>query len=293
MDAEKTNKSIMTIRTVLGLAGLDITKRIKLVRHKDSRDAITINGKTVVGNPYDWYLNDRKKFIAYQSEQHKDIFKDVDYVVSFIGEDGTLARMVGVYQILGRDTERENLTGVDKFCYKMVELDGFDELNERVIVDWGDSARTFHQWLDKNDKVIVAVERKGFDWVCPNYEEISLTYGELSHVINESLDAWKRKLTVVNGIYVISDRKTGKLYVGSTYNRDGIWGRWEDYARTGHGGDVELASLVAETPDYAKDNFVWSILQTLPLNVSDIEAIRVETLWKNKLGRSVCLLNRN
>ena len=61
MEAKQTNKSFMTIRTVLGLAGLDITKRIKLVRHKDSRDAITINGKTVVGNPYDWYLNDRKK----------------------------------------------------------------------------------------------------------------------------------------------------------------------------------------------------------------------------------------
>lgn len=111
---------------------------------KTASDAITINGKTVVGNPYDWYLNDRKKFIAYQSEQHKDIFKDVDYVVSFIGEDGTLARMVGVYQILGRDTERENLTGVDKFCYKMVELDGFDELQRGVfIVDWGDSQGHF------------------------------------------------------------------------------------------------------------------------------------------------------
>ena len=293
MEAKQTNKSILTIRTVLGLAGLDITKRIKLVRHKDSRNAITINGKTVIGNPYDWYLNDRETFIAYQSEQHKDIFKDVDYVVSFIGEDGTLARMVGVYQILGRDTERENLTGCGKYCYKMVEVDGFDELNERVIVDWGDSARAFHQRLDKNDKAIVAVERKGFDWVCPDYEEISLTYGQLSHIVNEGLEAWKRKLTTVNGIYAISDRKTGKLYVGSAYNRDGIWGRWEDYARTGHGGDVQLANLIAEDPDYAKDNFVWSILQTLPLNVSDIEAIRVETLWKNKLGRSVCLLNKN
>ena len=59
MEAKQTNKSIMTIRTVLCLAGLDITKRIKLVRHKDSRDAITINGETVVGDPYDWYLNDR------------------------------------------------------------------------------------------------------------------------------------------------------------------------------------------------------------------------------------------
>lgn len=293
MELKQTSKSIFTIRNVLALAGLDTTKRIKLVRHKDSRESITINGRVVNGNPYEWYLTDRETFIAYQSEQHKDIFKDVDYVVSFIGEDGTLARMVGVYQILGRDTERENLTGVDKFCYKMVELDGFDELNERVIVDWGDSARTFHQWLDKNDKAIVAVERKGFDWVCPDYEEISLTYGQLSHVINERLDAWKRKLTVVNGIYVISDRKTGKLYVGSTYNRDGIWGRWKDYAKTGHGEDVELVKLIDEDPDYAKRNLVWSILQTLPLDVSDKEAIRVETLWKNKLGRSACMLNDN
>lgn len=155
----------------------------------------------------------------------------------------------------------------------MVELDGFDELNERVIVDWGDSARTFHQWLDKNDKSIVAIERKGFDWVCPDYEEINLTYGELSHIINESLDAWKRKLTVVNGIYVISDRETGKLYVGFTYNRDGIWDEWKTMQGLEHGGDVELANLMAESPDYAKNNFVWSILQTLPLNVSDIEAL--------------------
>lgn len=139
----------------------------------------------------------------------------------------------------------------------------------------------------------MAVERKGFDWVCPDYEEISLTYGELSHIVNERLDAWKRKLTAVNGIYAISDRKTGKLYVGTTYNPDGIWGRWEEYAKTGHGKDVELVKLMATDPDYAKDNFVWSILQTLPLNVSAREAIRVETLWKNKLGRSVCLLNRN
>ena len=53
MEAKLINKSILTIRMVLDLAGLDITKRIKLVRHKDSRDAITVNGKTVVGNPYD------------------------------------------------------------------------------------------------------------------------------------------------------------------------------------------------------------------------------------------------
>ena len=61
---------------------------------------------------------------------------------------------------------------------------------------------------------------------------------------------WRDKLSACNCIYVISDSNTGKLYVGSTYNSRGIWGRWEEYAKTGHGGDVELKKLLAEDPNY-------------------------------------------
>lgn len=86
---------------------------------------------------------------------------------------------------------------------------------------------------------------------------------------------------------------TGKLYVGSTYNREGIWGRWKDYAKTGHGNDVELMRILETDPNYAKDNFTWSILQVLPLGISENEAVRIETLWKNKLGREACKLNKN
>ena len=59
----------LTISKILELAGLDVTKRIKLVRHKASNDTQEIDGKPAEGNPYDWYVNDRQKFIAYQSEQ--------------------------------------------------------------------------------------------------------------------------------------------------------------------------------------------------------------------------------
>ena len=96
----------LTISKILELAGLDVTKRIKLVRHKASNDTQEIDGKPAEGNPYDWYVNDRQKFIAYQSEQREDRFKDVDYIISFIGEEGTIARMVGVYEVLGYDEER-------------------------------------------------------------------------------------------------------------------------------------------------------------------------------------------
>ena len=284
----------LTISKILELAGLDITTRIKLVRHKAAKNTQTIDGKPVDGTPYDWYREDPAKFIAYQSEQKEDRFKDVDYIVSFIGEEGTMARLVGVYEILGYDEARASRVGTGKFYYKMAEVQGaIEEYNERVIIDWGKSALSWHQWLKKNDKAVVAIERKGIDWFCPSYEEIKLPYAQLARIVEDNIDIWRHKLTACNCIYVISDSKTGKLYVGSTYNRDGIWGRWKDYAKTGHGDDVELIKLLQEDPNYAKDNFTWSILQTLPLGISENEAVRIETLWKNKLGREVCKLNKN
>ena len=285
--------AILTISKLLSEAGLDITKKIKLVRHKDSRKEQLIEGIPVVGNPYEWYIKDRQTFINYQGEQSEDRFKDVDYIVSFIGEEGTTARMVGVYRILGLDEEKMKRIANGRFFYRMEEVSGFDELNERVIIDWGKSAITWHQWLHKNDKEVVAIERKGIDWVCPDYEEIMLSYEQLQRVFNEQISVWKNKLSASNCIYVISDSKSGNLYVGSTYNREGIWGRWKDYASTGHGGDVELVKLLEADPEYAKKYFTWAILQVLPLGIQDEKAISIETLWKNKLGRTACALNRN
>lgn len=252
-----------------------------------------IEGKPVDGNPYEWYIKDRQKYIAYQSEQSEALFKDVDYIVSFIGEEGTTARMVGVYRILGLDQERIDKVNNGHFYYKMAEVSGFEELNERVIIDWGKSTITWHQWLHKNDKEVVAIERKGIDWVCPDYEEIILSYEQLQRIFKDQISVWKNKLSSSNCIYVISDSKSGSLYVGSTYNREGIWGRWKDYASTGHGGDVELIKLLEADPEYAKKYFTWAILQVLPLGIQDEKAIHIETLWKNKLGRSACSLNKN
>lgn len=285
--------AILTISKLLNEAGLDTTKRIKLLRHKDNRKGLMIEGKPVDGKPYEWYIKDRQKFIAYQSEQSEALFKDVDYIVSFIGEEGTTARMVGVYRILGLDQERIDKVNNGHFYYKMAEVSGFEELNERVIIDWGKSTITWHQWLHKNDKEVVAIERKSIDWVCPDYEEIILSYEQLQRIFKDQISVWKNKLSSSNCIYVISDSKSGSLYVGSTYNREGIWGRWKDYASTGHGGDVELIKLLEADPEYAKKYFTWAILQVLPLGIQDEKAIHIETLWKNKLGRSACSLNKN
>ena len=85
-----------------GMPGIT-SKKVKLVRHKDNRGEILVNGKKEVGDPYSWYVDDPQIFLDYQSEQSKDVFKDVDYIVSFIGEEGTTARMIGVFRVDGYD----------------------------------------------------------------------------------------------------------------------------------------------------------------------------------------------
>ena len=286
--------AIITISKLLREAGLDISKKIKLVRHKDCRSSQIVDGIEKKGSPYDWYLHDRETFIAYQSEQGSEVFKGVDYIVSFIGEEGTTARMVGVYRVLGLDLQKCAQTDTNHIFYKMEEVkEVFDELNERIIIDWGKSAISWHQWLDRNDKDVISIERKGIDWVCPDYEEIHLSYAQLQRIFNNGIGVWKNRLTACNCIYVISDNNSGKLYIGSTYNSQGIWGRWADYAKTGHGDNVELMKLLEDDPDYATKYFKWSILQTLPLNINNDKAIAIETRWKDKLGRAVCALNNN
>lgn len=284
---------ILSIRELLSLRGLDVNKRIKVVRHKDSRKEVIIRGKLEQGNPYDWYRYRRELFIGYQSEQGKEVFKDVDYIVSFIGEYGTTARFVGVYHIDGMN-ETTFPDGSICYDYQMSQVSGFEELEERIIIDWGSSAISWHQWLTKDkDKEVIEIT-PGFDNVFPGYENVLLRLGDIQNIIlKKEYPEWKRMLSAVNCIYVISDKKSKSLYIGSTYNQEGIWGRWKQYAETnGHGHDITLRELCKADPLYG-NNFSWSILEILPLNISQDEAVAIETRYKNKLGREVCSLNNN
>jgi hypothetical protein len=112
---------MITIQELLFNRNLDKSAKIKLVRHKQvGRDL------------YNLYRTDRPEFLVYQNSQSKDVFCGVDYIVSFIGEDGLLSRFIGVYKL----TDRKKLAE-DHFEYKMEEVkEFFDDLKERVIIKW-------------------------------------------------------------------------------------------------------------------------------------------------------------
>lgn len=86
-------------------------KRIRLIRHKDNRKVKLIDGKEYANSLFDLYLNEHDVFLSYQSEQVAKRFKDVDYIVAFIGEESTSSRFVGVFKNNGVIKEIEDYNG--------------------------------------------------------------------------------------------------------------------------------------------------------------------------------------
>ena len=90
----------------------------------------------------------------------------------------------------------------------------------------------------------------------PGYEGISVSFEELETLVRNDKPDWKAALESVKGIYLISDTKTGRRYVGSAYGEQAIWSRWRSYIESGHGGNVELRALVADPSlDYCPADF--------------------------------------
>jgi hypothetical protein len=60
--------------------------------------------------------------------------------------------------------------------------------------------------------------------------------------LNKLPQGWITVFKASKGIYLLTCPKTKEQYVDSATGDEGFWGRWQDYVRTGHGGDVALKS---------------------------------------------------
>lgn len=277
---------MITIQELLLNRGLPQDAKVKLVRHIDPRfDLHTL------------YTTRREIFLRYQSMQANDVFKGCDYIVSFVGEENSTARFVGVFRIVGKTVGIEefasgNIAFNGNFTYTMEEVDGFADLSEHVVVRWN-NPRAWHQWID-NPMEVIEISPGLHYRMFADYLDLILSFHELREIVRNGYKDWRIALSSVKGVYLITDISTGKLYVGSAYGDNGIWGRWCDYVSTsGHGGNKLLLELTKSDPDYALKNFRFSILMLLPKTITPQEAIHKETLFKRKLGSNAFGLNEN
>ena len=130
--------------------------------------------------------------------------------------------------------------------YLLEKVPGYEDLEERIVIDWGKSTRSWHQWL--SPKEVVEVLPKGYTRPFPGYLDFILTYDELARLVthHESNREWHIALSAMAGIYLILHPGTGAQYVGSAYGPQGILGRWRQYVSTGHGGNILFGGPVPD-----------------------------------------------
>jgi hypothetical protein len=280
---------MLTLESLLVPFGLDLQKKVRLVRHQDRRYDVT-------------RLYRAGQLDFYQSIQSEAAFGDAETLVVFIGEAGTHALFVGVYAVrsVSRGERHKIPAG---FMYPEMPTEGhfkydlrldtrFQELVGRVVIDWGKGTRKWVQHFKHKD--VIEVLPRGYVRGFPGFLDVLLTYDELVRIVQHpaSHREWHLRLGSMAGIYLIVDTVTGRQYVGSAYGRAGLLGRWTDYSRTGHGGNKQLKQLVTARPGAEKD-FQFAILQTLPTTLTAKEVVAYEKLHKQKLGSRAHGLNSN
>ena len=129
----------------------------------------------------------------------------------------------------------------------------------------------------------------------PGYEDIDLSFDELATLVRNGRPDWRAALESVKGVYLLTDTKTGKRYVGSAYGDQGVWSRWCEYVTSGHGGNTELRELVKNPSlDYCRANFRFALLEHRPVRTPNETVLGREEFWKRiLLTRGKQGLNRN
>ena len=172
------------------------------------------------------------------------------------------------------------------YRYNLHRRSQTDELDGRLVVSFKRTGRQSYRLGEKvTDSLEVAEIRPEKLRVAefPGYSRAMLTKQHLDIVVRQQVESWKAALGAVSGVYVIADRATGKLYVGSATAGEGIWSRWCAYSATGHGGNRELRQLLKAEGDAYGDNFHFGILEIADTHASQQDILGRESYWKDLL----------
>lgn len=273
---------------ILRRNGLD-PKKVKLIRHSLKHK----NFKKCY---------DDKFMEEYQKLQKENFFNGCDYILTFISGPGTSAKFMGCYEVGAGIPAVSKLmpTGFPiksyfdggYYYYDLKKVDKLDDLQERLIIDWGKSTISWHQWAT-NEKAVLAIQENP-RYAFTGFENVLLDYSGLKEIINDPIqyENWHTALSSVYAIYLIVDNTNGRPYVGSAYGSGGLLERWKCYIDTKHGGNKAMKDVICDYPDRYQ-YFQFSILQVLPKNLSDDEVISVESLYKKKLLSKEFGMNKN
>jgi len=279
---------MLTLHRIFEIYGLD-PARVKLVRHSN-KELIVL----------DTFRQHRKRLEVYQSYQRPARYGDAGWIAVFASYYRTTALFLGMWEIRGcrasddlgeghlQELEGHGLPTQwlnDHVRYDLEWSSLLEDLSERLVIEWGGATVS---WVQQKDKEIVEIKGAYAVQEFRSFDGLILGLDALRRIVEhpDQNQTWVKALSSVNGVYLIRDGGSGKLYVGSAYGEQGLYGRWRDYATSGHGGNLELKTLDAE-------RFTFSILEIVPSTATAEYVIACENKWKEKLGTRRFGLNKN
>ena len=249
-------------------------------------------------SPYDCLIEDSKDWQNlnnYRNEKGKSSRLDeYDYLVSF-AQYNIYGRNFfvfgGVYKVEIAKPEHYEIGG-----YNIFLLDNKDPIGEflnkyrkRLIVkldeNLGINFELTYEAIEKKNIEVFEVFSNIASGKFNGYQNVSITHKELREIVSNNELSWKLALSYIKAVYVITDTKTGKLYIGSASgNSQGLWQRWECYAdfKDLTGGNKEFEVLVEKNgKNYILNNFKYSIVEIFDTKTNQEYILERENYWKN------------
>ena len=114
------------------------------------------------------------------------------------------------------------------------------------------------------------------------YDNVYLSYDKLKGVFSgKMMPTYYDALRKVKGVYCLTDKKTGKLYIGSATGEDGVAQRWGNYLSSKDGGNKKLRALKREKGEkYFEENFTYTLIEFFTLSYDDEKIREREKYWK-------------
>jgi hypothetical protein len=241
-----------------------------------------------------WFITEKPHvFNAFQQTQSARVEKQLsraEYVAAFFGHESDKAAFVGLYkrkgeslltveQLRKKPEHRELLkygfddSGPDRLWFDLILTDIYAQWKGRLIIQWPRPSLVWSRWADKNQLLVDAILGESvFSGALPHWREMVFSWSDL-HVIPQR---WIDVLSRWRGVYYIWDSRDRRGYVGSATGEQGLYQRWIDYAKSGHGGNKLLKLRKPKT-------FQFSILEWAAPDMEDGEILDREGMWKARL----------
>lgn len=289
---------MLDFRTLLELGGFDPSE-VLIVRHTPIEKQL----KRVMP----WLVVERPDlFRAYQQIQWSTLERAMTrgcYLASFVAQEAGFATYAGCYRI-GAYTELD-YTGYCEFpgnreleqlgmsgrkpdmgpclAFDLDAIDFHQDWIGRLVIAWPKPMQSWWRWATKGGFAVNSIDTENrFVRAMPQWNELVLNWSEL----NALPASWRSALAQWRGVYLIYDTAHRSAYVGSAYGQDNILGRWLEYSRSGHGGNIGLKRSNA-------GDLRFSILQRTSPDLDTADLIALESSWKERLHTREFGLNRN